>query len=201
MKAGSSGALTETEIKLGVQPSEAAPTRLRRLGFQVVGRRRFENNVLFDFDDRSLTKANILLRLRSENGRYLLTLKGPPQPSRRYKIRREVEFEIEAKTVKRLLALLKAVGLREVFRYQKFRTTYAPRLRGKGQKGTICFDETPIGVFLELEGPRQWIDRTARRLGRDSTAYITASYAKLYLEACRRRGMRPGNMIFPQKAR
>jgi hypothetical protein len=33
-------------------------------------------------------------------------------------------------------------------------------------------DETPAGVFLELEGPSRWIDRTARRLGFAESDYL-----------------------------
>jgi len=57
-------------------------------------------------------------------------------------------------------------------------------------------DETPIGTYLELEGPGRWIDRTARQLGYRPEDYITQSYVALLVERCRRRGRVPGNMIF-----
>jgi adenylate cyclase class 2 len=57
-------------------------------------------------------------------------------------------------------------------------------------------DETPIGVYLELEGSPAWIDRTAFQLGFADKDYITASYARLYVEWCEARGVAPTNMLF-----
>ncbi len=46
-------------------------------------------------------------------------------------------------------SILRALGLYSTFRYEKFRTTYAlPGIRGL----KVEFDETPVGLFLELEG-------------------------------------------------
>ena len=59
-------------------------------------------------------------------------------------------------------------------------------------------DETPIGMFMELEGTPTWIDRTARKLGFGQPDYITASYGRLYLDWCREHGVKPGNMVFPK---
>ena len=57
-------------------------------------------------------------------------------------------------------------------------------------------DETPVGVFLELEGTAHWIDRTAHRLGFGASHYITRSYGGLYLEWCKRQRVKPSNMVF-----
>ncbi len=57
-------------------------------------------------------------------------------------------------------------------------------------------DETPIGVYLELEGSPTWIDRTVRRLGFAEMDYITTSYARLYLDWCEARCVEPGDMLF-----
>jgi adenylate cyclase, class 2 len=57
-------------------------------------------------------------------------------------------------------------------------------------------DETPIGVFLELEGLPRWVDRIARVLGFSAADYITLSYGRLYIEACAARGIAPTNMVF-----
>ena len=67
---------------------------------------------------------------------------------------------------------------------------------GRSKGGVLDFDETLIGTFVELEGPERWIDEVARRLGYRREDYITATYAALYFEWCRRRGARRGNMVF-----
>jgi adenylate cyclase class 2 len=56
--------------------------------------------------------------------------------------------------------------------------------------------ETPIGVYLELEGAPRWIDATARRLGFKRADYITDSYGRLYFVWCEQRGVHPTHMVF-----
>ena len=81
-----------------------------------------------------------------------------------------------------------------MYPYEKFRTTYAlPGVRGL----KIELDETPVGIYLELEGPIADIDRGAHLLGYDRNDYMTDSYGSLYLVDCRRRGRKPGDMLFP----
>jgi len=91
--------------------------------------------------------------------------------------------------------ILTALGLRPMFRYEKFRTTYA--LRGL-RNLKIEFDETPIGAFLELEGSPSAIDRAARLLGYARSHYITQTYGALYIADRRRHGSRPTDMLFPR---
>jgi adenylate cyclase class 2 len=85
---------------------------------------------------------------------------------------------------------LRAIGLRPSFRYEKYRSTF--RLAGLH----LDLDETPVGVFLELEGAPRSIDRVARSLGFVPREYINGTYWDLYAADCRRRGRKPANMLF-----
>ena len=191
-KTGKSGA--EVEIKLLVHSPAALKRLLRSLDFRRTSARHFESNHLFDFPDGRLRRSGRLLRLRKEDGRWIATIKGPPARSRDYKVRKEIESPVhDGERVREVFAML---GLKETFCYQKFRTSYAPRRVGGSKGGVLDFDETPIGTFVELEGPERWIDGVARRLGYRREDYITATYAALYFEWCRRRGARRGNMVF-----
>ena len=135
--------------------------------------------ILFDFPDQRLRKSRCLVRLRFAGDQGLLTYKGAPLRSRDYKIRREIETQVE--DGHRLREILLHLGLREVFCYEKFRTIYAPRgKRDVADAPHLVFDETPIGNYLELEGPQRWIDEVARQLGYSRRDYITESYAALY---------------------
>ncbi|MFQ5776384.1 MAG: class IV adenylate cyclase [Terriglobia bacterium] len=185
----------ETEVKLAVSDVAQTRRRVRALGFGIVQRRSFERNTLFDTAGKALSQRNCLVRLRSVNGRHWLTFKGPARGSQRYKVRREFETELtDAGAAARILA---GLGLRPVFRYEKFRTVYAAEGRWRG--GEVMLDETPIGAFLELEGPPPWIRRVARALGAGRDRFITSSYATLYWLWCQQRG-RPGrNMVFPRR--
>jgi len=57
-----------------------------------------------------------------------------------------------------------------------------------------------MGVFLELEGAKSWIDGTATRLGFALSDYSTASYAALYREFRQENEETPADMIFGQSA-
>lgn len=179
----------ETEVKLHVDNPAAVRRRLALLGFSVAKRRVFESNTVFDTPSGDLRAARRLLRLRQAGRLHTLTFKGPPAAGP-YKSREELEATFsEAASLGRILGRL---GYGAVFRYEKYRTEYA----GKSRGGGAMLDETPIGDFLELEGPPRWIDRTARALGFSPADYITASYAGLYQAHCASNGRPSSNMVF-----
>jgi adenylate cyclase class 2 len=108
-----------------------------------------------------------------------------------YRVRREIEFA--AADSNAVLDVLAALGFRPYFYYEKIRTTYRlPR----SEDLVATLDETPVGVFLELEGRPQAIDRARKALGYQASDPILVSYGALYLEHCRARGVTPRDMVF-----
>lgn len=185
----------ETEIKLKVSTPAAVKRLLAKSGLKIVKPRHFERNLLFDFPDGRLRKARCLLRLRYEGTRRILTYKGRPALSNRYKSRQEIETEVGDGDL--LKEILESLGMQISFYYEKYRTTYAAGARSPMTSGGhVVLDETPIGNFLELEGPERWIDAAARVLGFGREDYITASYGRLHRLYCQRKGRKPGDMIF-----
>ena len=185
----------ETEIKLAVRDRKPVEKQLAVLGFMVLKPRHFERNYLFDFPDLRLSKSGRLLRLRVTASGNLLTFKGPPLRSSRYARRREVETWVGNGAL--LREILKSLELREVFAYEKYRTVFvAPAPAPMRASPQAAFDQTPIGNYLELEGPTGWIDSLASRLGYSPREYITATYLSLYRQNCRAQGRKPGNMVF-----
>ena len=180
----------ETEIKLAVADSRTARRFLRAAGFRVSRSRVFESNTIFDTPESSLRQAGTLLRIRQAGGVFTITYKGGAVPGK-HKSREELETEVSSAGV--MAAIFGRLGLRPVFRYEKYRTEF----RQPHRAGVAMLDETPAGVYLELEGTPAWIDRTARRLGFEEKHYITASYSRLYLEWCTARRRKPTNMVFP----
>jgi adenylate cyclase class 2 len=180
----------EVEVKLEVRDDPAAVRRmLRRLGYRVRVARALEVNLLFDTRGRMLQRSGRLIRLRRLGRHNLLTFKGVSR-SAKHKTREEIETEIS--DPRALENILDRLGFHPVFRYEKYRTEF----HRKSEAGVVTLDETPIGNYLEAEGPPGWIDGTARELGYSPGDYITASYGRLYLEWCRKRGSTPGNMVF-----
>jgi adenylate cyclase class 2 len=186
---------SETEIKLPVPNLVAARRKIRSLGFIKVIPRHFESNILYDFRDLRLRTSRCVLRIRHAKRQWLLTFKGPPAASLVYKSRVEIETLVE--DGEQLHAILKGLGLRKAFRYDKYRSVFAPKPPARGARGALLvLDETPVGNYLELEGPEAWIDRTAEQLGYRREDYITASYAALYRNRCEARGKAPADMVF-----
>jgi adenylate cyclase class 2 len=167
----------ETEIKLrlahGPGPAKAL---LEQNGFHATGPRQLEIDQTFDLPTGELRQSGRLLRLRSAGGRWTVTYKGPADASLQHKSREEIESDVTDGPG--FVQILERLGYKLSFGYEKFRTTF----KTPGDQGIVTLDETPIGDFLELEGPGYWIDQTAIRLGFGAADYITSSYAALYEE-------------------
>jgi adenylate cyclase, class 2 len=183
----------EIEIKLRIESVAGMRRRLARAGARRVARQH-EEDTLYDTRSRRLQRSGELLRLRLRGGRALVTYKGPQAGSRRYKVRREIEFGVSDPA--KFRAALAALGFRPWFQYEKYRTSYRlPRLPGLA----VELDETPVGAFLELEGPPKAIDRAARLLGYHSADYLATSYYALFREARGRFRPPAEAMLFPKK--
>jgi adenylate cyclase class 2 len=184
----------ETEIKLRVEGAgktgvAKARALLRRHGFAIITPRVFEQNLVLDDAQGSLRERGLLLRVRGAGKLITCTFKGVETPGR-HKSREEREFR--ANDLESCVAVFTALGYPEAFRYEKYRTEFAR----ENEPGHVTLDETPIGVFMELEGPARWIDHTAKDLGFPVTAYITDSYGKLYENWCEANGVEPKDMRF-----
>jgi adenylate cyclase class 2 len=178
------GGETETEVKLRVPSAEAARDRLRKVGAVLVRERHFEENVLFDDPAGSLRASGTVLRLRTTPHAAVLTFKGPRVIESGVKSREERETVVDQPGEVR--AILRNLGYRPLFRYQKYRETWTHR----GQEVEI--DETPIGTFLEIEGDPEGIRAVAAELGFSPSDYLTESYVGLFFAEGGQ-----GDMVFP----
>lgn len=176
----------ESEIKLRMPGPGPAREAVARLGATLVRSRHFEDNVLFDDARSALVSSGRTLRLRRTDEATVLTFKGPRDDREGVKSRQEIEVKAGPGEADALQAVLAAVGFRPLFRYQKYREAY--RL-GEVE---IVVDETPIGTFLEIEGPPAQIHAAARALGLGPRDYITESYAGLFQAEGGK-----GDMVFP----
>ena len=199
--------VTETEIKLRWDGSAAsARAHIEAHGYRAVGPRTLEADQLFDRASGELRRAGQILRLRTSGGKSTATFKGPAEAGP-YKSREEIEFDVgDAAAFEEVLARL---GYQRAFRYEKYRTKFAAgRQEGQGsaegergegpagEQGIVTLDETPIGVFMELEGLKSWIDATAKHLGFGRDSYLTASYAALYGAHKAAHPEAPADMVF-----
>jgi adenylate cyclase class 2 len=188
-----------------------------------------EWNTLYDTAAADLRGRDQLLRVRAETPtgatgskgarskgkkRFLLTFKGPvkgsagswaakrsasdPRFGGDHKVREEIELEV--RDAKALGTIFARLGMRESFHYEKYRTTFRmPTAARWAKRLLIELDETPIGVFVELEGPAAAIDRAAKLLGYSKEEYVLTNYLGLHAEKCIGRGEKVGDMVFRKR--
>ncbi|HEY6945254.1 MAG TPA: class IV adenylate cyclase [Candidatus Acidoferrum sp.] len=216
------GVARETEIKLKIEDVKALRRLLKKLGARpaVAGRGRVhEQNVIFDTPQGGLAKHGQLLRIRTETPegwgnsrkskpkpRVVLTFKRPvtrpaaPEhmPDGSHKVREEIEMEVTDAVT--LTTIFEGLGMSGWFRYEKYRTTFRlPPSKAWARGLLIELDQTPIGTFVDLEGPSGAIDRAAMELGFSKRDYVLKNYLTLYVEECRRRGEQPVHMVFSSR--
>jgi adenylate cyclase class 2 len=165
----------EIEIKFRVADLERVRRDLLEMGAVVIRERHREDNRLYDFPTGTLRANRQALRLRTAGKKTVLTFKGTPEKSRRFKVRRE--YETEMRDAAALRKILKALGLSPVFRYAKQRTVL------RWGRVTICLDELAIGNFVELEGERQHIVKLAKRMNVPSGDWLKKDYIQMLVEA------------------
>jgi adenylate cyclase class 2 len=183
----------ENEIKLAFPSAETAVGRLLSAGASAIRERAFEDNVLFDLESRPLTTSGRLLRLRVVGNTSLLTFKGPVSGEHRHKLR--IEHETTIADPEALRSILLGLGFEPIYRYQKFRATYA---LGNVE---VAVDETPLGVFVELEGAPDDVDRAAAAIGAAPSEYIRSTYRELHEQDAAKRGIAVGDLLMPSPGR
>ncbi len=181
--------MLEREIKLQFANPDEARAAIIRTGATPIRGRRFQEDCLLDVASEDLRHRRCVLRIRIEQGKSLLTFKGPVQPSP-MKLREEIETVVGDGDA--LLHLFEELGYSPWFRYQKYREEfgYADVI--------IALDETPIGTFVEIEGGEQGITDMAAALGRRPSDYIVDSYRTLFCQYRDRHGLAASDMLFDE---
>ncbi len=200
----------EREVKLSFESPDAARAAVAALGATPRRARRLQDDRLLDTPDGRLRLERSTLRVRIESPAAVaapreagatggavasdgsappaaITFKGPPQPDV-MKVRDEVETAVADGEA--MLGILEAAGFVVTWRYQKYRQEFE-------RDGTIvAIDETPGGVYVEIEGDEAGVTALARALGRSTEDYINASYRGLWEDYCGARGRPVGDMVF-----
>lgn len=178
----------EREVKLRFADAVVARARVVATGAAVVRARRLQSDALFDTADGQLLARSCALRLRRDGERFLITFKGPPQPGP-MKLREEHETPVGDGAVAQ--AILQGLGYAIRFRYEKYREEFALA------DALIAIDETPMGVFVEIEGSAGRIGEAAAALGCSAAEYITDSYRTLFAIHRQALGLPMADMVFP----
>ena len=177
----------EREVKLRFDSAEEARNAVLAAGATPLLGRRLQEDALLDTASDSLRDRACCLRIRMENGKSRITFKGPMQDSP-MKLRDEYETIVGDGVL--LLRIFEELGYQVWFRYEKYREEFAI------DDCIIAIDETPVGVYVEIEGGACGIDATAQRLGRGTGDYVLESYRSLFVRYCEQRGLAATDMLF-----
>src|SRR6478672_5039394 len=177
----------EREIKLRFESVEEARAAIMSTGATPLLGRRLQEDSLLDTSDEQLRQRRCVLRVRIEGGKSRLTFKGPVQPGI-MKLREELETVVGDGDV--LLRVLRELGFSVWFRYEKYREEFAH------EDVIVAIDETPVGVFVEIEGSEPGIAAMAKALGRSEDDYVVDSYRALFLQHGQSSGLTGPDMVF-----
>jgi adenylate cyclase class 2 len=184
----------EIELKFSVADTKALRAAVIGCGFRLLTDRTFESNTLYDTPDRKLRARKEILRLRQYGDRCTVTHKRQAgnggEAGSRYKTRVETESVVEDGSA--LAEIFARLGYGPVFRYEKYRTEW------ESGEGHLVLDETPIGVWAELEGAPAWIDAMLERLGVASAQCSTDSYGTLFVKWKAASGSPAENLTFDE---
>ena len=183
----------EIEVKFSVRNLKALEAQLSELGFHCKTPRTFERNILFDTPARELRATRQILRLRRYGERWVLTHKQATpndSPDARHKERIETETAVEDGEA--VASIFRVLGYTSTFVYEKWRSEWADN------EGHCVLDETPIGLYAELEGPREWIDRMLIALHVDQADVTILSYGRLFEQWQKQTGSQAQNMSFAE---
>jgi len=183
--------MLEREIKLRFESAAEARKAMLAAGATPLYGRRLQEDALLDTDDEQLRRQRCVLRVRMESGKSRLTWKGPVQLST-MKLREELETVVGDGEM--LLRVFGELGLHVWFRYEKYREEFSH------EDVIVAIDETPVGVFVEIEGTETGIAEMTAALGRTSDDYIVDSYRSLFLQHRERCGLTGSDMVFDNGA-
>ena len=177
----------EREIKLRFDSADTARAAIEATGATPLLGRRLQEDALLDDETESLRRRGCALRIRCENGKSRITFKGPIQAS---SMKLRDEFETVVGDGQLLLRIFEELGYHVWFRYEKYREEYSR------EDVIVAIDETPVGVFVEIEGSEQGITAMADALGRRPDEYVVDSYRGLFLKHREAHGLTGSDMVF-----
>ena len=179
----------ELEVKFPVSSAEEIEKRMPGLGAALEQPRRFERNLRFDKPSGKLSKNNQVLRLRQNGPDAVLTFKSDKKSTDTLADREEIETAVA--DFERTQLILERLGFEVCFIYEKYRSIYS--LDGCG----IFIDHTPIGDYVEIEGPdEEAIHAAAERIGLDWGARVGRSYRALFKRWKKETGYPGRDMVF-----
>lgn len=176
----------EREVKLPFPTADGARDAVRAIGATLLHARRLQSDTLFD-NAGTLSARRAVLRVRRDGDAAVVTFKNPAEHPT-IKLREEIETGVADGG--KMIAILDQLGFTPWFSYEKFREEFTYN------GAIVAIDETPVGIYVEIEGSEDDIAATAAALGRQPSDYVLDSYRTLFVRYCAERAISAEHMLF-----
>ncbi len=181
----------EIEAKFPVNDLSGFIAKLKYLGAELVLDDSYEHNILLDTPEKELLKSSARLRLRDENGKFILAYKQTRKKENNISYRDEIETSVD--DIENARLIFERLGYEVTFEYEKYRSTY--RL----QDGLIMLDRTPLGSFIEIEAVGEdEIRLIVQKIDLDWDLRTDKSYVQLFEEWASKTGNSGRKMLFSE---
>lgn len=175
----------EIEIKFKIGKPNLIRNKLKRHGAKFIGKT-FERTLKFDTPANNLYKNGEFLRIRT-GFKNVITFKRKLK-SQSFKEREEIELEIS--NPKKMETILGKLGFTKKLIMEKYREKW------QWEDIEVVIDKLPeIGNFIEIEGSKKAIRKTAKLLGLRLADGITATYWGLWEDYREKNGIKNENII------
>ncbi len=150
----------ETELKLKIENSQIK--KIADNPDLVMGKEVHQKTVMFDNADKLMEHTDGRIRLRQQGNKISLSYKRPlPSVGNEKK---EVELETEVGSFEVMSNILRMMGYAPSTSYEKY--TIPVKINNKPEIH-IEIQKYPFETFLEIEGGKEDIEKTAEQLGFD----------------------------------
>jgi adenylate cyclase class 2 len=179
--------MKEVELKFKIDKPDLIRKKLKIQKAKFVGKA-FERTTKFDTKNNDLEKEGKFLRVRTGFENVITFKRKINKTEKDFKEREEIELEIS--DPKEMEMILENLGFTKKWVMEKYRE--------KWQWGSaeIVIDKLPFGNFIEIEGSKKAIQKTAKILGLDLKKGITTTYWGLWEDYRKKRGIKEENIIF-----
>jgi len=180
----------EVEVKAKIDDIRGVKRKILASGGSFISRNLIRDFSL-DFEDRRLQERDYVLRVRVfEDGKGVITFKGPRKVDKQYKIREELEVHVN--NGMNAVKIFERLGFRVIFRIDRIREIY----EFKDEKVQVMLDVFPeLGSFMEVEGNKKGIEEVIKKLGMRREEF-TALTLRHYIEDYKNRFGRVPKLTF-----
>jgi len=176
----------EKEIKLEVKDLLGLISYLKKNGAKILNKSK-EKTIRLDTSTGSLENRGVFLRVRS-GSKNTITLKEKIGDDKNVRARKETEFEIQ--DVEAMAYILKKLG----FDSPRIMEKYRINLTYKGVK--LSIDELFFGLYLEIEGAENNIEKVAKKLGFKPEEKILVTYWDLLEDYNKKNKTKKSDILF-----